>query len=179
VRYSRPPMEPDLAMLTLRSSRAPLLIPQGRRDLVKGAQRAVEWLADMDPQARSAEWQWLTGGEQEPIRITPRKAPNAADGWDTYSLGRLYPGAMLGNAICAWLPVLACFGASLLGEGRQNWRKLQSRHPDVRNNLWCVRPAEWASAAEIARWYVWSAGAKPYELRPMTGELMSYCEVQP
>lgn len=154
----------------------PLLIPQGRRDLAKGAKRAVKWLAGMPADTRTDEWRWLIDGENTPTQIYARRAPSGG-GWDTYSIGRLYPGVLTVSPITAWLPVLACHGAGLLNTGRQQWHMLRTQHPDAFNIFQCICPRRWVTASEVARWYLMAASATQYELRPIAGEMNSYCKI--
>ena len=169
------PSAPTLASIRAKRTSGGLLGVQGRRDAAQGALRARDHLLTMSDPQRLAEWQWLVGGEKMPIQLASRKAPGGKS-WDTYSLGKLYPAAMTGSPVSAWLSVCAVVGAGVIQDGRHKWRRLRSRHPDVINTFYCVMPIHPTLPENIAAWYHLAATAKIYELRCIAGEQPSYCE---
>lgn len=172
------PAMPDAAVMKsicAQRTQSGLLAVQGRRDAAQGALRARDHLLNLSEEQRSEEWVWLLEGEKAQIQLASRKAPEGRT-WDTYSLGKLYPAAMTGSPVSAWLAVCAVVGAGVLQEGRHKWRRLMSRHPDVINTLYCIMPSSPATPGEIAAWYALAATARIYELRVIAGEQPSYCE---
>lgn len=172
------PVMPDAAALKsicAQRTQSGLLSVQGRRDAAQGAIRARDHLLNLSEEQRTKEWEWFITGEETSIQLASRKAPGGRV-WDTYSLGKLYPSAMTGNPVSAWLAVCAVAGASVIQDGRHKWRRLQSRHPDVINTLYCIMPANPATPEEIAAWYTLAATARIYELRVIAGKQPSYCE---
>jgi len=172
--FSPRPVAPDPAAIRLPdASRSPLLVARGRRNILAGAERALELLRS-DAGARN-EWDWLLDGEQAAVVVSSRQMQNQHD---QYSLGTLWPATTGGDesrwAISAWLPVLAVIGASCLDGRLQKFARRPSMHPDQMNTFIALRPVAWTTPEEIARWYSLAVGAKTFELRPVAGKLLSY-----